>query len=273
MSSTKEVELKGGMYTFMSLKLQTSNLDTISDQLASKVKQAPGFFKDTPVVVDLSYLDSNEDDSNSLSGKELIDCIRSHNLLPIVASVSNKASPLASSIALPLIESGAKRQSSEKGKSKSKTSTENNTDSEADKANTSDQPAPSLKDGAAPDVDLAVTATEVEYVIKTPMLVNRPVRSGQQLYARDTDLIVMGSIGAGAEVISDCNIHVYGPLRGKALCGVSGNTDTRIFCQSLEAELVSVAGNYRLLEEIPEDLRGKPAQIYLDKDRLNIEPL
>ena len=105
------------------------------------------------------------------------------------------------------------------------------------------------------------------------MLVNRPVRSGQQVYARDTDLIVLGSIGAGAEVIADCNIHVYGPLRGKALCGVSGNTETRIFCQSLEAELVSVAGNYRLLEEIPEDLRGKPAQIWLDKDRLNIEPL
>ncbi len=105
------------------------------------------------------------------------------------------------------------------------------------------------------------------------MLVTRPVRSGQQVYSRDTDLIITGSVGAGAEVLADQNIHVYGPLRGRALCGVSGSTSARIFCQSLEAELVSVAGNFRVLEEIPAELRGKPAQIWLDKDRLNIEPL
>ncbi|MEE9332473.1 MAG: septum site-determining protein MinC, partial [Granulosicoccaceae bacterium] len=210
----------------------------------------------------LSFLDSSDAQPSELDGQDLLDCIRSHNLLPIVASVSNKSSPLAGSIALPLIEGGAQRQrviseTPAPGKS-------------AEVAGSSiSQAAPE----ATPGADLALTPTEVEYVIKTPMLVNRPVRSGQQVYARDTDLIVMGSIGAGAEVIADGNIHVYGPLRGKALCGVSGNTETRIFCQSLEAELVSVAGNYRLLEEIPEDLHGKPAQIWLDKDRLNIEPL
>ncbi len=247
MSSQKDIELKGGMYTFMSLKLQTADLDTLNQQLASKVQQAPGFFKDTPIVVDLSFLETLEDVANGFNGSELLNCIRKHNLLPIVASVSNKSSPLANAIELPLIESGAKRQGVEKKSAK-----------EAETAKTDETSA---------------VAAEVEYVIKEPMLVNRPVRSGQQLYARDTDLIVMGSIGAGAEVIADGNVHVYGPLRGKALCGVSGNVETRIFCQSLEAELVSVAGNYRLLEEIPEDLRGKPAQIWLDKDRLNIEPL
>ena len=97
-----------------------------------------------------------------------------------------------------------------------------------------------------------VAVERVEYVVRTPMLVDRPVRSGQQLYARDTDLVVVGQVGPGAEVIADNNIHVYGPLRGRALCGVSGNTDARIFCQSLEAELVSVAGNFRMLETIPE---------------------
>ncbi len=266
MSSQKEVELKGGMYTFMSLKLRTTNLDTISEQLASKVQQAPSFFKDTPVVLDLSYLDNDvdngDDQPSELDGKDLIDCIRKHKLLPIVASVSNKSSPLAGSIALPLIEGGAQRDRS--------TSAAPAPSKSAEAAGMSGTKAAS---DAATDADLAVSPTEVEYVIKSPMLVNRPVRSGQQLYARDTDLIVMGSIGAGAEVIADGNIHVYGPLRGKALCGVSGNAETRIFCQSLEAELVSVAGNYRLLEEIPEDLRGKPAQIWLDKERLNIEPL
>ncbi len=123
-----------------------------------------------------------------------------------------------------------------------------------------------------PDVDLSVSR-EVEYVVKAPLLIDKPVRSGQQIYARDTDLIVMGQVGPGAEIIADNNIHIYGPLRGRALCGVSGNASARIFCQSLEAELVSVAGNFRMLETIPEELRGKPAQIWLDKDRLNIEPL
>ena len=116
-------------------------------------------------------------------------------------------------------------------------------------------------------------SAEVEYVVKSPMLITKPVRSGQQIYARETDLIIMGPVGPGAEVIADNNIHIYGPLRGRALCGVSGNSKTRIFCQSLEAELVSVAGNYRMLETIPAELRGKPAQIWLDNDRLSIEPL
>lgn len=254
---SKAVELKGGMYTFMSLKLQTTDVQIISTALADKVQQAPGFFKDTPIVVDVTLLDDTALDQTN--GKELIDCIRECQLIPIVASVVNKSSPLASSIGIPLIEGSAKRLETSKPKDKAP----------------EDSAKKSLltNENNSNEKDLALAAAEVEYIIKSPMLVNRPVRSGQQLYARDTDLIVMGQVGPGAEVIADNNIHVYGPLRGKALCGVSGNADTRIFCQSLEAELVSVAGNYRLLENIPEDLRGKPAQIWLDKDKLNIEPL
>lgn len=255
MSSNIGVELKGGMYTFMSLKLHTSDVDVIDARLADKVQQAPGFFKDTPVVLDLSVL---EEFNSDIDGKALIDCIRRHQLIPIVASIGNKSSPLAQSIAIPLIEAGSKRASEEKIPTSS-TQTESS-ERESD------------GNDATPDVNLALSR-EVEYVIKAPMFIDRPVRSGQQVYARDTDLIVMGQIGPGAEVIADNNIHIYGPLRGRALCGVSGNTSTRIFCQSLEAELVSVAGNYRMLETIPEELRGKPAQIWLDKDRLNIEPL
>jgi len=136
----------------------------------------------------------------------------------------------------------------------------------AKNANAGDTPPTS-----SPEVALAVT--EVEYVVKTPKLVNKPIRSGQQVYARDTDLVVVGQIGAGAEIVADNNIHVYGPLRGRALCGVAGNSAARIFCQSLEAELVSVAGIYKVLEQIPDELRGKPAQIRSENDQLIIEPL
>jgi septum site-determining protein MinC len=267
------------MYTFMSLKLHTADLDIIDSTLADKVQQAPGFFKDTPVVVDLTILD--EQDNVDLNAAELLDCIRRHQLVPIVASVRNKSSPLASSIAIPLIESSAGRKKSTQsrstsasaGSSANNSGAKNSVSGAADDETRAETAADAVTGADAATDDSALAGSEVEYVIKAPTFINRPVRSGQQIYARDTDLIIMGSVGPGAEVIADNNIHVYGPLRGRALCGVSGNTDTRIFCQSLEAELVSVAGNFRLLEEVPEDLRGKPAQIWLDNDKLNIEPL
>jgi len=253
-SSNIGVELKGGMYTFMSLKLHTSDMHVIDERLADKVQQAPGFFKDTPVVVDFTLIEDHED---LIDAHKLLECIRRHQLVPIVASISDKSSPLAQSIAIPLIDGGARRANVEKSISEDLTA--------ADLTG-------SATSEITPDVNLSLSR-EIEYVVKAPLLIDKPVRSGQQVYARDTDLIVMGQIGPGAEVIADNNIHIYGPLRGRALCGVSGNTKTRIFCQSLEAELVSVAGNYRMLETIPEELRGKPAQIWLDEDRLNIEPL
>ncbi|NND90419.1 MAG: hypothetical protein HKN42_06110, partial [Granulosicoccus sp.] len=92
MSSTIGVELKGGMYTFMSLKLYTSDMMVIDEKLADKVQQAPGFFKDTPVVIDLSVLEQQE---TTIDGAELLQCIKRHNLVPIVASIGNKSSPLA----------------------------------------------------------------------------------------------------------------------------------------------------------------------------------
>lgn len=259
MSSNPGVELKGGMYTFMSLKLHTSDTDIIDQQLADKVQQAPAFFKDTPVVLDLSVLEQLTD--GELDASSLVECVRRHKLIPIVASISNKSSPLAQSIAIPLIDGGMRGV----GASQSAPTSDNG---DADDLQNS---AEALDDQTA-DADLA-GPREIEYVVKAPMFINKPVRSGQQIYARDTDLIIMGQVSPGAEVIADNNIHIYGPLRGRALCGVSGNTSTRIFCSSLEAELVSVAGNYRMLETIPAELRGKATQIWLDKDKLNIEPL
>jgi len=258
-SSKPGVELKGGMYTFMSLKLHTSDMQVIDDVLADKIQQAPSFFKDTPVVIDLSVLEPQE---NELDSAALISCIKRHKLVPIVASTTDKTSPLALSIELPLIDVGVRRPIKDKSSSKP---------SESKSTEKADETASSTID-VTPDVNLSLSR-EVEYVVKSPLLIDKPIRSGQQIYARDTDLIVMGSIGPGAEVIADNNIHIYGPLRGRALCGVSGNTTARIFCQSLQAELVSVAGNYRMLETIPEELRGKPAQIWLENDKLNIEPL
>lgn len=105
------------------------------------------------------------------------------------------------------------------------------------------------------------------------LIVRQPVRSGQQIYARGGDLVVMAPVSAGAEILADGHIHVYGVLRGRALAGVQGNADARIFCQSLDAELVSIAGTYRVSEKIQDAERGRPVQVYLDGDVLSIEAL
>ena len=112
MSGNIEIELKGGLFTFMSLKLHTADLSVIDEKLADKVQQAPGFFKDTPVVLDLSVLEEEYDADSNINATDIIERVRSHKLVPIVVSVMDKSSPIVSSIELPLIEGSAKRQSS-----------------------------------------------------------------------------------------------------------------------------------------------------------------
>src|SRR5690606_40051685 len=106
------------------------------------------------------------------------------------------------------------------------------------------------------------------------MVINRPLRSGQRVYARHTDLIVIGVVSRGAEVIADGNIHIYGPLRGKAMAGARGDTNARIFTTQLDPELVAIAGVYRVIEtRLDSQLRNKPAVVALDGDKLRIDPL
>ena len=101
-------------------------------------------------------------------------------------------------------------------------------------------------------------------------LVTTPVRSGTQIYARGTDLVVTAAVSPGAELVADGNIHVYGPLRGRALAGASGDTGARIFCSRLEAELVSIAGRYLVSEQLPAEQHGRQVQIALVDDALTV---
>ncbi len=106
------------------------------------------------------------------------------------------------------------------------------------------------------------------------LVVQKPLRSGQQVYAKHGDLIIMGAVNFGAEVLADGNIHVYGPLRGKAIAGVKGNSEARIFTTCMEPELVSIAGTYRTTEApLPPEVVGRPAQIFMQAGRLVFEPL
>ena len=121
-------------------------------------------------------------------------------------------------------------------------------------------------------------AVEVPVQVPVPgpgtLVVDKPLRSGQQVYARGGDLVVMAPVSAGAELLADGNIHVYGPLRGRALAGVKGDTRARIFCQQMGAEMLSVAGQYKTAEELRRDpLWGQSVQISLSGDVLNITRL
>ncbi|RQW29588.1 septum site-determining protein MinC [Rhodobacteraceae bacterium CH30] len=110
-----------------------------------------------------------------------------------------------------------------------------------------------------------------QMALRQTMIIDKPVRAGQQIYAKDGDLIVLAMVSAGAEVIADGHIHVYAPLRGRALAGAHGNTQARIFVHAMEAELVSIAGIYRTIEQaLPTSIQGKPTQIYLENERLVI---
>jgi septum site-determining protein MinC len=105
------------------------------------------------------------------------------------------------------------------------------------------------------------------------LMQQQPVRSGQRVYARSRDLVVTATVGAGAEAIADGSVQIYGALRGRALAGARGETSARVFCQEFRAELVSVAGVFRVFETLPPELAGKPVQAWLDGDDLRFAPL
>jgi septum site-determining protein MinC len=128
-------------------------------------------------------------------------------------------------------------------------------------------PAAPIPEPVAPTAPTAPATT----ITANTMVIDTPVRAGQRVYARGADLVIMAVVNPGAEVIADGSIHVYAPLRGRALAGASGNSDARIFSLSMEAELVSIAGVYRTFDEgWSTTLAGKPAQIRLNNDSLDI---
>jgi septum site-determining protein MinC len=132
----------------------------------------------------------------------------------------------------------------------------------------------------APEGGRPVLATPIERLVevqlppKPPLIIDRPLRSGQQVYARDRDLIVLALVSHGAEVAADGHIHVYAPLRGRAMAGAGGCADARIFSTQMEAQLLSIAGLYRTTDEpLPPQVAGRPAMAWLAEGSLRVDPL
>lgn len=123
--------------------------------------------------------------------------------------------------------------------------------------------------------EAAITERIVEVQIPPPppLVVERPLRSGQQVYAQGRDLIVLALVSHGAEVIADGHVHVYAPLRGRAIAGAKGNREARIFTTALQAQLLAIAGVYRTTDDLPAAVAGRPAMARLVGERLQIEPI
>jgi septum site-determining protein MinC len=130
-------------------------------------------------------------------------------------------------------------------------------------------PAPAEAPSPAPQI-----VREVPVPANGTLVIDKPLRSGQQVYARGGDVIVTALVSFGAEVIADGNVHVYAPLRGKAIAGARGDTSARIFTTCMEAQLVAIAGIYRTAEvALPTEIAGKPARISLDGKKIVMEPI
>ena len=234
-------QLKGGLYPLTALQLLGTNLDLFKVQLENKIKQAPKFFFNAPIVLDLQKIQQPD---IIIDFKKLYDILLSLSLIPVgVKGGLPEQLAAAALVGLPTFQDTGKETKEPGNKSLSVKPMQNEKEAE---------------------VEIRGSNTKV---------INEPVRSGQQIYARGGDLIVLAPVSHGSELLADGHIHVYGPLRGRALAGVTGDQSARIFCQSLEAELVSIAGQYQISEDIDVSNWKLAVDIHLDAGRLQIQAL
>ncbi|EXU81474.1 septum site-determining protein MinC [Comamonas aquatica] len=241
-------DLKSAQLPVMAVALRDTEVAVLTRDLAQRLADDPDFFDNDPVLIDLQHV---RDSTDVIDFPKLIKALKRHRTLP-VAVCGGSPAQMAAAHAAGLM------------------------------------PAPDAQPARAKPTAVEVrevevireVPVEVEVVREVPapapnaLIVDKPLRSGQQVYARGTDLVVMAVVSYGAEVIADGNVHVYAPLRGRAVAGARGNTEARIFSTCMEPQLLSIAGNYRALEtDLPKDIAGKPAQARLEGEKLVIEPM
>ena len=248
-------ELKIGQVGIATLRIRTLNVEQLSREMRERVERAPKLFGRAAVIIDFGGLTQPPD---AATAQSLLDGLLQAGVIPVaLAYGTRETEQLAEHLGLPLL---AKFRAQYE-----------RIDTSAPVGGASAPTARSESVGAEAPPTKAAKAPPPAAAPSQPGLVQKtPVRSGQQLYAENRDLTVLTTVGAGAEVISDGSIHIYGTLRGRALAGAQGNTDARIFCREFHAELVAIAGHYKVLEDVPKELRGKPVQVWLDKDELKI---
>jgi septum site-determining protein MinC len=246
-------EIRFGQVGLAQMRIRSTDADAVRAQLAKRVAAAPALFERAALCLDLSSLDH---DVSAAELRSMLDAIRSCGMLPVgLAHGTPAIEALARELDLPVLTQFRAQQSYGAAVAAVKAVPQ------------PPAPAPVAAPAATP---APAPAPASEEIVAIPALMHhRPVRSGQRIYARHRDLVVTSAVGAGAEVMADGCVHVYGSLRGRAMAGVRGEVSARVFCHEFNAELVSVAGVFRVFETIPPDLAGKPVQAWLDGDDLH----
>ncbi len=235
-SETRCFQFKSTRAALNELILTSSDAELLRPQLASHAAKVPMLFNNMPVILNLQQLTDTPDvDTLHL----LLALCRELSLVPVgLKTAPDSSAELCT--ALQLADFSHQRRSSRES-----------------------DPEPS-RPAAEPAAPAAAEPAAV-----AAKVITTPVRSGQQVYARGTDLIILAPVSAGAEVMADGHIHVYGPLRGRAMAGVTGNSEARIFCQSMEAELISIAGYFKTSEDLHAECWQQPIQALLRGSRLD----
>ncbi|MBB5403641.1 septum site-determining protein MinC [Paraburkholderia youngii] len=265
-------ELRSGSVDTLMFVVKTTDLDAMRAELTRRFEATPEFFANDVVAIDVRRLA----DSERVPLADIAQLLDSVRMRP-VGVVANAEQQWATESGLPLLEArdrrGAPARQADEDSTASAASAAAGTEASAGtSAATSTASATASTASAAVEPTSAAEPVRLATSPQT-MVVDKPLRSGQRIYAKG-DLVVLGLVSYGAEVIAEGNIHIYAPLRGRALAGVQGNHDARIFCTCLEPELISIAGIYRTTENpLPADVLGKPVQIWLEDEKLMIEPL
>ncbi len=243
-------ELKIGQVGIANLRVRTLDVAQLVAEMRDRVQRAPKLFARAAVILDFGGLTQTPDPSTA---RALVDGLREAGVLPVaLAYGTREIEQLSEALGLPLL---AKFRA------------------QYERIEPAAEPAPAPAKAQPPAAAKASAPVASPASTEPGMMQAAPVRSGQQVYAEHRDLTVLATVGAGAEVISDGSIHIYGALRGRAPAGAQGNEKARIFCREFHAELVAVAGHYKVLEDIPKELRGKAVQVWLDDDQLRIAAL
>ncbi len=255
LNKTPFFELRSGSVDTLLFVVKTSDLDTLRTELTRRFEATPEFFAGDVVAIDVRrFADDAGGEGQRVSLADLEKLLKDVRMRPIgvvALPAQSWAIQWANEGGLPILEARDRRGAPKPSVDEAKPNSD-----------------------AAKVIEAAVVQTPAPAVLPQPAtIIDRPLRSGQQVYAKG-DLIVLGLVSYGAEVIAEGNIHIYAPLRGRALAGVHGNLDARIFCTCLEPELVSIAGIYRTTENpLSADVASKPVKIWLDEEKLMIEPL
>ena len=257
-------ELKIGQVGIANLRVRTLDVARLGQEMRERVSRAPKLFERAAVVVDFGGLAQTPDVATA---RALVEALRDAGVIPVaLAYGTTENEQLAVELGLPLLAKfRAQYEPSAQGSRGEATA------GATPAARPSPQSATAVE--KKPAAETAPSRNARPAAGAPGMMQSAPVRSGQQVYAENRDLTVLTAVGAGAEVIADGSIHIYGPLRGRALAGAQGNASARIFCREFHAELVAVAGHYKVLEDIPKELRGKPVQVWLDASKEGAEEL